>query len=136
MGDAAFLKLGNDSERGIFIIVYQIDTFVRRNLNDFIQEHVVENAVAGELQNGGVKGKRKGFHGADAWKKDALVSPEERGVCGLLSQKGIEGEIFTEHGVKIRLKFGKHSFPGRNDQYVAKLLFSVHKGTSFPAKKW
>lgn len=85
LGDAAFLKLGNDSERGIFIIVYQIDTFVRRNLNDFIQEHVVENAVAGELQNGGVKGKRKGFHGADAWKKDALVSPEERRVCGLLS---------------------------------------------------
>ena len=58
MCDAAFLKLGNDSERGIFIIVYQIDTFVRRNLNDFIQEHMVENAVAGELQNGGVKGKR------------------------------------------------------------------------------
>ncbi len=25
-----------------FIIVYQIDTFVRRNLNDFIQEHMVE----------------------------------------------------------------------------------------------
>ena len=24
--------------------------------------------------------------------------------------------------MKIRLKFGKHSFPGRNDQYVAKLL--------------
>ena len=85
LGDAAFLKLGNDSERGIFIIVYQIDTFVRRNLNDFIQEHMVENTVAGELQNGGAKGKRKGFHGADGWKKDALVSPEERGVCGLLS---------------------------------------------------
>ena len=61
LGDAAFLKLGNDSERGIFIIVYQIDTFVRRNLNDFIQEHVVENAVAGELQNGG--GRRSGSDG-------------------------------------------------------------------------
>ena len=85
MCDAAFLKLGNDSERRIFIIVYQIDTFVRRNLNDFIQEHMVENAVAGELQNGGVKGKRKGFHGACGWEKDALVSQEERGVCGLFS---------------------------------------------------
>ena len=83
--DAAFLKLGNDSERGIFIIVYQIDTFVRRNLNDFIQEHMVENAVAGELQMEESRVSGKGFHGADAWKKDALVSPEERGVCGLLS---------------------------------------------------
>ena len=85
MCDAAFLKLGNDSERGISIIVYQIDTLVRRNLNDFIQEHMVENAVAGELQNGRVDGKRKVFHGAGGWKKDALVSPEEGWVCGLFS---------------------------------------------------
>ena len=49
---------------------------------------------------------------------------------------GIKGVIFIEHEKKIRLKFGKHSFPGRNDQYVAKLLCSVHKGSSFPAKKW
>ena len=83
MGDAAFLKLGNDSERGGFIVVYQIDTFMRRNLNDFIQKHMVEDTVAGELQNGGVDGKRKGFQCTGAWKKDALVSPEERGVCGL-----------------------------------------------------
>ncbi len=36
--------------------------------------------------------------------------------------------------MKIGLKFGKHSFPGRNDQYVAKLLFSVHKGPLFLLK--
>ena len=36
--------------------------------------------------------------------------------------------------MKIRLKFGKHSFPGRNDQYVAKFLCSVHKGPLFLLK--
>ena len=62
--DAAFLKLGNDSERRIFIIVYQIDTFVRRNLNDFIQEHMVENCkmeesrVSGKVSMARAVGKR------------------------------------------------------------------------------
>ena len=124
MCDAAFLKLGNDSERGIFIIVYQIDTFVRTESECILSRNIwLENAVArgaDKMEESRVSGKVSMARAVR--KKDALVSPEERGVCGLLSQKGIEGEIFTEHGVKIRLKFGKHSFPGRNDQYVAKLF--------------
>ena len=83
-----------------------------------------ESRVSGKVSMARTLGKRTHWY------------PRKREGLWPALLKGVEGEIFTEHGVKIRLKFGKHSFPGRNDQYVAKLLFSVHKGTSFPAKKW